>query len=68
MNKKLINLFLGCALLVLLSCQQGTKQDKSSPSPTASRELVDSAQFNEDIDGKAAKLFILKFSGKSLFG
>lgn len=60
MNKKLINLFLGCALLALLSCQQGAKQDKSSPSPTASKELVDSAQFNEDIDGKAAKLFILK--------
>lgn len=60
MNKKLINLILGCALLALLSCQQGTKQDKTSPSPTASKELVDSAQFNEDIDGKAARLFILK--------
>ncbi|WP_149524548.1 aldose epimerase family protein [Sphingobacterium hotanense] len=60
MNKKLINLILGCALLALLSCQQGTKQDKTSPSPTGSKELVDSAQFNEDIDGKAVRLFILK--------
>src|SRR5690606_23964261 len=60
MDKKLINLILGCASLALLSCQQGTKQDKISPSPTGSKELVDSTQFNAAIDGKAARLFILK--------
>ncbi len=60
MNSKLTNLLLGCVLLAMLSCQQGTKQDKSEPSSNASIDLLDSTQFNEEIEGKLAKLYVLK--------
>lgn len=60
MNSKLTNLLLGCVLLAMLSCQQGTNQDKSGPSSNTSKDLLDSTQFNEEIEGKLAKLYVLK--------
>ncbi|MEI5983792.1 aldose epimerase family protein [Sphingobacterium sp. PU5-4] len=59
MKRNIANLFLGGALIGLMSCQQPQKQTAENPSDTL-HTILDSASFGSKVAGKDVKLYTLK--------
>ena len=64
MKRSILKLMLACGLITAVACQQNSKQESSQSTDSSSNAVttLDSSSFTENIDGKEAKLYMLKNS------
>ena len=62
MKRSILRLMLACGLFTVVACQQNSKQESNQTTDSNSNTVttLDSSTFTSDIDGKEAKLYMLK--------
>ncbi len=62
MKRSILRLMLACGLFSVVACQQNSKQESNQTTDSSSNTVttLDSSTFTSDIDGKEAKLYMLK--------